>query len=147
MHTNARLIRTFHEALGCFYAGGDIEAVRTMLTHDVTWHVPGRSAIAGDHVGKNDVLDYFHRRRQLGRGTFKVTVQAVLANDRRAVLIAGGQADRDGKTIGWETVGIFRIEGRKIVECWLLPFDQYAFDEIWSQEWRQLKGHPPSAAP
>jgi uncharacterized protein len=132
MHANTRLIRDFHEALGRFYAGGDIEAVRAMLTDDVVWHVPGRSAIAGDYVGENDVIDYFHQRRKLGRGAFKVNVHDVLANDGRAVLFAGGQAERDGKTIRWETVGIFGIEGGKIVECWLLPFDQYAFDEIWS---------------
>jgi uncharacterized protein len=135
MHTNATLIRDFHNALGHFYAGGDIEAVRAMLTDDVVWHVPGRSAIAGDHVGKNDVLDYFHRRRQLGRGSFKVNVHDILANDARAVLFAGGQAERDGRSIQWETVGIFGIADGKIVDCWLLPFDQYAFDEIWSQEW------------
>jgi ketosteroid isomerase-like protein len=132
MHTHTRLIRDFHEALGRFYGGGDLEAVRAMLTDDVVWHVPGRSAIAGDYMGKNNVLDYFHHRRQLGRGTFKVNVHDILANDERAVLFAGGQAERDGRTIQWETVGIFGIEGEKIVECWLLPFDQYAFDEIWS---------------
>lgn len=132
MHPNARLSRNFHEALGRFYAGGDIEAVRTMLVDDIVWHVPGRSAIAGDHVGKSHVLDYFQRRRQLGRGAFQVIVQDVLANDERAVLLAGGQAERGGRRIQWETVGIFGIEGGKIGECWLLPFDQYAFDEIWS---------------
>jgi ketosteroid isomerase-like protein len=132
MHTNASLIRDFHKALSRFYAGGDIEAVRAMLTEHVVWHVPGRSAIAGDHVGKNDVLDYFHQRRKLGRGAFKVDVHDVLANDERAVLFASGQADRDGRRIQWETVGIFGIENGKIGECWLLPFDQYTFDEIWS---------------
>lgn len=132
MHANAKLIRDFHDALNRFYAGGDAEPVRAMLTDDVVWHVSGRSAIAGNHVGKHQVLDYFHQRRQLGRGTFKVNVHDVLANDERAVLFAGGEAERDGRTIGWETVGIFRIETGKIVECWLVPFDQYAFDEIWS---------------
>ena len=134
MNTNARLIRDFHEALGRFYAGGDIEAVRTMLVDDIVWHGSGRSAISGDHVGKSHVLDYFQRRRQLGRGAFQVIVQDVLANDERAVLLAGGRAERDGRTIELETVGIFRIEDGKIAECWLLPFDQYVFDQIWSQE-------------
>jgi ketosteroid isomerase-like protein len=132
MHTNARLIRDFHDALARFYAGGDGEAIEAMLTDDIVWHVPGRSAIAGDHVGKSEVFDYFHRRRQLGRGTFKVDVRDVLASDERAVLFASGQAERGGGTIEWETAGVFRIEGRKIAECWLLPFDQYAFDAIWS---------------
>jgi hypothetical protein len=30
------------------------------------------------------------------------------------------------------TVGVFRIAGSKIAECWLVPFDQYLFDELWS---------------
>jgi ketosteroid isomerase-like protein len=132
MHANARLVRSFHEALGSFYAGGDIEAVRAMLVDDIAWHVPGRSAIAGDHIGKSRVLDYFHRRRELGRGAFKVEVGDVLANDERALLFADGRAERDGRTIEWETVGVFRIADSKIAECWLLPFDQYSFDEIWS---------------
>ena len=132
MHTNAKLIRDFHEALNRFYGGGDIEAVRAMLVEDITWHVPGRSAIAGDHVGTSDVLEYFHLRRRLGRGAFKVSVHDVVANDNQAVLFAGGRAERDGGTTEWETVGIFRIEDAKIAECWLLPFDQYAFDELWS---------------
>jgi uncharacterized protein len=134
MHTNARLVRDFHEALGSFYAGADVEAACAMLTDEVAWHVPGRSAIAGDYVGKGEVVDYFHRRRQLGRGSFKVEVHDVLASDERGVLFARGEAEYGGGTIAWETVGVFRIEGGKIVECWLLPFDQYAFDEIWSRE-------------
>src|SRR6266496_6842998 len=127
MHANARLVRDFHQALGSFYAGADIGAARAMLTDEVTWHVPGRSAIAGDYVGMDDVLDYFNRRRQLGRGVFTVHVHDVLASDERAVLFASGQSEADGGTVKWETAGIFRIAGGKIAECWLLPFDQYAF--------------------
>jgi hypothetical protein len=28
-------------------------------------------------------------------------------------------------------VGVFRVEGDRIAECWLVPFDLYGFDEIW----------------
>jgi hypothetical protein len=27
---------------------------------------------------------------------------------------------------------VFRIADGKIAECWLVPFDQYLFDELWS---------------
>jgi hypothetical protein len=27
---------------------------------------------------------------------------------------------------------VFRIADAKIAECWLVPFDQYLFDELWS---------------
>src|SRR5262249_29192615 len=58
-HRNARLICEFHDAQNRFYAGGDQEHVRAMLSEDVAWHVPGRSAIAGDYRGRDEVLRYF----------------------------------------------------------------------------------------
>jgi hypothetical protein len=29
-------------------------------------------------------------------------------------------------------LGVYRIADGKIAECWLLPFDQYLFDELWT---------------
>jgi uncharacterized protein len=130
---NARLIREFHAAQNRFYAGGDQEHVRTMLAEDVAWHVPGRSAIAGDYRGREEVLRYFVARRELAHATFRIVVRGVLADDERAVIFAGGQVQRDGETSAWDTVGVFRIAEVKIAECWVLPYDQYSFDEIWSR--------------
>ena len=132
VHRNARLIREFHDAQNRFYAGGDQEPVRAMLSEDVAWHVPGRSAIAGDYRGRDEVLRYFVARRELAHATFRILVRGVLADDERAVIFAGGQVQRDGETSTWETVGVFRIADEKIAECWVLPYDQYSFDEIWS---------------
>jgi ketosteroid isomerase-like protein len=131
-HPNARLIRDFHAAQNRFYAGGDQEAVRAMLAPDVAWHVPGRSALAGDYVGRDEVLGYFAGRRELAQATFRITVRRVLVDDERAVIIAGGQLERDGETLGWKIVSVFRIVAGTIAECWVLPYDQDAFDEIWS---------------
>jgi ketosteroid isomerase-like protein len=129
---NAKLIREFHDAQNRFYAGGDQDQVRAMLTEDVAWHVPGRSALAGDYRGRDEVLRYFAGRRELAEATFRIVVRGVLADDERAVIFAGGQVQRDGETFAWETVGAFRIADDKIAECWVLPYDQYSFDEIWS---------------
>jgi uncharacterized protein len=131
-HLNARLIREFHEAQNRFYAGGDQEYVRAMLAEDVVWHVPGRSALAGDHRGRDKVLRYFVARRELAQATFRIVVRGVLADDERGVIFAGGRVQRDGETFTWETVGVFRIADDRIAECWVLPYDQYSFDEIWS---------------
>jgi len=129
---NARLIREFHDAQNRFYAGGDQEHVRAMLAEDVAWHVPGRSALAGDYRGREEVLRYFVARRDLAHATFRIVVRGVLADGEHAVIFAGGQVRRDGETAAWETVGVFRIADGKIAECWVLPYDQYWFDEIWS---------------
>jgi ketosteroid isomerase-like protein len=131
-HPNAKLIHDFHEAQNRFYAGGDNDAVHAMLAEDVAWHVPGRSAIAGDYRGRDEVLGYFATRRRLARATFRIAIGDVLANDERAVIFAGGQVQRESETVAWKTLGVFRVADGKIAECWVLPYDQYAFDAIWS---------------
>lgn len=131
-HPHTQLIRDFHDRQNRFYAGGDQEPVRAMLTENVAWHVPGASAIAGDYQGRDEVLRYFARRRTLADATFRIHVRGALADDERAVILAGGEVERGGETFAWGTVGIFRIAEGRIAECWVVPYDQDAFDAIWS---------------
>jgi hypothetical protein len=65
-------------------------------------------------------------------GTFRVTVHGAALIAGRVVQLAGGCAVRDGREVRWETVGVFRVVGGRIAECWLIPFDQSEFDRIWS---------------
>jgi uncharacterized protein len=132
-HPNARLIDDFYAAQRRFYAGEDnVEELEGLLADDVAWHVPGRSAIAGHYRGREEVLAYFGERRARADATLRIEPRGMLADDERVLHFAGGRAVRGGSTREWETVGLFRVTGGKIAECWLLPFDQYAFDEIWS---------------
>jgi ketosteroid isomerase-like protein len=131
-HPHSQLIRDFHDLQNRFYTGGDQDPVGAMLTDDVVWHVPGESVIAGDYRGRDAVLRHFARRRTLAEATFRIDVRGVLADDERTVILAGGEIDRDGETFAWGTVGIFRIAEGRIAECWVVPHDQDAFDEIWS---------------
>jgi ketosteroid isomerase-like protein len=132
-HPHALLVREFHARQNRFYAGGEQAPVSAMLTDDVTWHVPGESAIAGDYRGREEVLRYFARRRELSGATFRIDVRGVLADDERAVILAGGEVTYGGQTFAWGTVGIFRLAGGRIAECWVVPYDQLGFDRIWSR--------------
>lgn len=131
-HPNASLIRDFHHHQNRFYAGGEQAPAGAMLAGEVAWHVPGRSAIAGDHRGREEVLRYFAARRELAHSTFRITVRRVLADDELVVVFAGCVVQRDGEWFEWEVVSVFRISEGKIAECWVLPCDQYAFDDIWA---------------
>lgn len=133
VHPNARLLEAFYRAQTAFYAGGDDTAtLRGLLAHDVAWHVPGHNRIAGHYHGHQEVLGYFTARRSHAKATFRVQSRAILADDQRAVQLADGQMKRDGQLQTWQTVGVFRIADDKIAECWLVPFDQDQFDELWS---------------
>jgi len=130
---NVRLLQVFYQAQAAFYAGGDDTAVlRGLLADDIAWHVPGRSPIAGHYHGHQEVLGYFATRRARAKAAFRVQPRAILADDQWAVQLADGQLERDGRLRTWQTVGVFRIADGRIAECWLVPFDQYLFDELWS---------------
>jgi uncharacterized protein len=131
-HPHAQLIRDFHDRQNRFYAGGDQGPVSAMLTDDVTWHVPGRSAIAGDYRGRDEVLRYFATRRALAGATFRIHVRGVVTDDDRAAILATGEVGLGGKTLTWGTVVVFRMAEGRIAECWVLPYDQRAFDDVWS---------------
>jgi 2'-5' RNA ligase len=127
------VVRRFHSLQSRVYAGGDdLAAVRDLLADDVVWHVPGASAIAGEHHGVEAVLAYMDARRRIMDGTFRVDVHGASVIAGRVVQLAGGSAVRDGRDVAWETVGVFRVSDGRIAECWLLPLDQAAFDCIWS---------------
>lgn len=132
-HPNAQVVERFYAIQRRFYAGEDTaDALCGLLSEDVAWHVPGRSSIAGHYHGRDEVLAYFADRRTQTAATFQIEPRGMLADDERVVHFAGGQAQRGGKTWQWETIGVFRVSDDKITECWLLPFDQYAFDEVWA---------------
>jgi hypothetical protein len=117
------------------YAGsGEVAGVRDLLADDVVWHVPGASAIAGEHRGVEAVLAYMDARRRVMDGTFRVVVHGAAVIAGRVVQLAGGTAVRDGREVAWETVGVFRVADGRIAECWLVPFDQAAFDAIWAAD-------------
>ncbi len=127
------VVRRFHALQARVYAGGEsLDSIREVLDEGVVWHVPGASAIAGEHRGIDAVLEYLDTRRRMTDSTFRVTVHGVAMIADRVVQLAGGAALRDGRELRWETVGVFRVADGRIAQCWLVPFDQASFDEIWS---------------
>jgi ketosteroid isomerase-like protein len=133
MNPDLELIERFYGVQRRFYAGEAVaEELQGMLTDDVVWHVPGRSAIAGTYRGHDQVIAYFKRRREIADHTFRVTPREMLANPHHVVHLADGEATINGQVRRWRTIGLFAISDARIAECWLLPFDQYEFDDIWA---------------
>jgi hypothetical protein len=127
------VVRRFYDLQARVYAGSaSADSLREVLAAGVVWHVPGTSPIAGEHRGVDAVLSYMETRRRITDSTFRVTVRGAAMIAGRVVQLAGGSAVRDGREVSWETVGVFRVVEGRIAECWLVPFDQALFDEIWS---------------
>jgi len=50
---------------------GDLDTLRDLMQEDATWHQPGKTAIAGDYIGRDRVFEYFGKIFELSGGTFK----------------------------------------------------------------------------
>ena len=128
MHPNEQLLRQEYEAR----AARDDASLAGTFADDIAWHVPGRSAIAGDYHGKDAVMEYVRLRRELADDTFAISVLDVFANDEYGLVLASGSATRKGKRREWRAHGLYRFSDGRIAECWVLPEDQHQFDAIWS---------------
>lgn len=117
------------------YAGGSVDPVVELLAGDIVWHVPGRSPIAGDHRGVEQVVDYFERRRRLANATMRMRPGEALVEGDSVAQFVEGSAVLDGERVSWKTIGAYRVdlEHRWIREAWLIPLDSELFDRIWSK--------------
>jgi ketosteroid isomerase-like protein len=118
VNTHIALLDRLHEAQNAFYGGGDDTALRALLTPDVSWHIPGRNAIAGDYQGIDDVIAYFTRRRDLAGGTFRMHPRGILTGDGEWVAaLTDGEAVIGGRTLTWSTVGLYRLRDGPRAGC------------------------------
>jgi ketosteroid isomerase-like protein len=127
------LVAELHRRQGEMYAGGSVDSVVELLAGDIVWHVPGRSPIAGDHRGVEEVIAYFERRRKLANATMQMHPGEVISTGDAVAQFVEGSATLGGQRVSWQTFGIYRVdaEHRWIREVWLVPLDSDLFDRVW----------------
>lgn len=127
-HPNEDLMRKGYEAFG----SGDLNAVRELFADDIVWHVAGKSPLAGDYKGQDEVLGFLAKTMEMTGGTFRIEVHDILANDEHGIALATARAEREGKQLDSNSVQVVHIRGGKLTESWFHPEDLYANDEFWS---------------
>ena len=107
----------------------DPVAIGELLSDDVVYHFPGRSAIAGTYRGRAEVLGLFGAfSRLLGGRPPSLDSHDVVASEAHVVELATHAAERDGQPYQWHAVRIYHIAEDRITDIWLMIGDIYAFD-------------------
>jgi ketosteroid isomerase-like protein len=128
-HPNEDVVRESFAA----FEGGDMDAARKYwTTDDFRYHVPGRSLLAGDYEGQEQMLQFMARLAELTGGTFSGELHDVLANDEHAAVMMTIRGERAGKQLNHNVVLVYHFRDGKITEVWTHPTDLYAYDEFWS---------------
>jgi uncharacterized protein len=126
-HPNEALLRTGYEA----FAKGDMPAVSDVFADDILWHVGGRSHLAGDYKGKDEVFGFFAKLVELSGGTFSLSLHDIIGNDEHVLVLVENHAQREGKTLNDRAVHVWHVQDGKATEFWGHPGDQYVTDEFW----------------
>ena len=127
-HSNEDLARRGFDA----FTRGDMQAVSDVFADDIVWHVGGRSPLAGDYRGKDEVLGFLAKTMELSGGTFRVEIHDVLANEEHVTVLVVARAEREGKTLEDRQAHVLHVKDGKVTEYWGHPGDQYAIDEFFS---------------
>ena len=126
-HQNVDLLNRGYDA----FEKGDLDTLLQLFTDDIVFHVPGRSQVAGDYRGQDEVFGFFGRLVELTGGSFKIERHHVLADDSHGSVLSTTTAQRDGKNLSVKGVDVFHFEGDRVSEIWTFVDDQYADDEFF----------------
>jgi ketosteroid isomerase-like protein len=128
-HPNEDLLRDGFAAFG----RGDMDTLRKeTFAEDIRWHVPGRSLVAGDYQGLEQIIQLFARLAELSGRTYRAELHDVLANDEHAVAMTTQSGERAGKQWTDNIVIVYHFRDGKVSEAWNHPTDLYTLDEVWS---------------
>jgi ketosteroid isomerase-like protein len=125
-HPNATFTRTMVEAFG----RGDLASVGAAFADDARWDLPGRSSIAGEYCGPDEIVGFLAKAYELSGGTLELELIDVLGSDWGAVQVQRVRADHAGRRLDCVELLAHRIVDGKIVRTHHRP-DQYAIDAFF----------------
>lgn len=117
---------------GAAIAAGDMAALAATLSADVVWHQPGANQMSGDHIGPDAILAHLGSMMGVSGGTFALETESATESGNLVVLTVRFSGQREGAAdLDQHGVDVFRVEGDKIAEVWLISEDQAAEDAFW----------------
>jgi ketosteroid isomerase-like protein len=105
------------------FARGDLDGAREHLADDIVYHVRGHHSLAGDHQGRDRVLDFFKQRSARTGDTFTYQPHDLLSSANHAVALGTISAQRGGVDHVWNVVTVYHVRGDKVSECWIIDAD------------------------
>jgi uncharacterized protein len=110
---------------------GDWDTAFGFLADDLLIHIPGRSAFAGQRLGKDAAVGYIENiRSRYPEGGIELEVIDMLCSEERVVLLVRERFHGQGPPIEIRRANVYRVKGGKVVEVSIFEADQYVVDEL-----------------
>jgi hypothetical protein len=86
--------------------------------------------LAGEYVGKGEVLDFFGKMTNLYQGSLKLEVLDILASDMHGVVLTREAAQYGGRDVEFRSVHVWETSGGKLKRFHVF------YDDAYHQFWR-----------
>jgi ketosteroid isomerase-like protein len=128
---NAATVRRAYRAL----LKRDLPVLEQLIADDVVWHVPGRSALAGDYSGREGIARLFGSLSERSGGTLRVDLHDVTASGEHAVALHELRATREETKLTSKQLVVFHIHAGRITEVWgPVSMTPYEDDGFWGAQ-------------
>jgi ketosteroid isomerase-like protein len=126
IHPNAKLAEEAWDAL----SRSDTDALRRYYD-DTVWHVHDGSPWAGDHVGADEIIEYF---AQVGESSddYRIRLNDILANDNYVVMLTDVVTQRGNRSVEVPYVLLGKVSNHRIAEVWSLPANPRAVSDLYA---------------
>ena len=125
---NLQLMRRTLDA----FLSSDGPTLAQVFAQDVVWRVPGKSFLARDYRGQNEVFGFFGQLMELTGGTFRVESLDMLANESGGVFVDRLTAERQGRKLDVRLLLYVVIRDGQIVEGFDHFHPEHAWDGFWA---------------
>jgi ketosteroid isomerase-like protein len=127
-HPNVALVKR-----ACIAARkGDRSVVEELFAEDAELYVPGNNLLAGYYEGREGILAFYSKARELSGGTLRAYLHDVVANGHHAFAIENFMASRGGRNLDSRDVTVFHVVDGKIGGGTRLFTEIQVHDEFWS---------------
>lgn len=127
-HPNAQLVRRLMAA----FSAQDRDEIVALIADDCVWRVPGDNALAGEYIGRAEVLGLFGKLKRLFTGPARFEIIDIAASADRAITYQYGVIVMDGAEIRLKECLVYRIAAGQVVEVDEFQFEQSRFDELFA---------------
>lgn len=128
VHPNVEWIKREYQA----FADGDFSGLARLFADEAVWHVRGDSSLAGDHVGRDSIVDFLEKLAREANQSFMFELHDILANDQHTVVLAHTTVQREEVTYTADEVHVFCTNDEGLItEAWGFTSDPAAQGRFW----------------
>jgi len=126
-HPNVSLVNR----MTCAAVEGDRRTLVACFSDDAPFHVRGPLPKAGDHVGVDGFLNVVGTIMELTGGDVKLEQLFCVADDHWASEWERALLTRDGRTLDVHNAFVYRFDGGRIAEMWMVCTAPAAAASFW----------------